>query len=574
MSRVVTLLLIFHSISNVYAIILKGKVVTKGSLTPVPTARIYVLDSNIGGVPIDYGGEFTLKLSEDYLGKTATLLISSYYYESLIFPVHVNRKNLQLAPIELLHYEREPDFMRLPVLLITGRILDNWGIPLGDVEVFAANTTGHTYSEKDGSFRLYVDQIREIDETQLWLHKPGYRSKLLQIKTLKDRDYSFKFEEPISLDNLLDSPVDLTLLFRDSKGLPLPKVEVSLETKLLGISDQQGVFEIELFNNLNHAIRLKFNYSASKVDTLFVASGEKNILVNRPFEVVDITLDTQPVKLVVIVGDSTGGAVGNAEVNYNNWIQKTNLQGRAEFPLARHVGIVQVQADEYLPKEIEFDSVQTDHEIRVILSRIPPSLRRLVMTALDSISRNPLIGVRISLSNSVDSLKQVIVTQFTDARGLALFVTTLVNGKVSAELKDYMIKTLLIDAQNDTLNLDLVRQSRLIKLRFVDNEEKPLPGVKIRLQEQEQISPLQYKKIFSEAIRSSNENGICMLEYYTLPVSFITAKKGYVSRPVTIDKASEEFVVRLKEDLPKKKKGTKFWNTALGAIFSLFRRLH
>jgi hypothetical protein len=516
MNRIQPVLLLL-CVSPALAVTVSGKIVTKGTPIPVFKAGIYVLDSDVKVVS-SATGDFTLNLNDDQLGTTVTLLFSRYRYESRILRIRVDQESLKLAPVELVQYEREPDFLNLPNLTVMGRVLDDFGNPLHGVEIFATNTTGHALSTKEGSFRFFVNQIREIDATEIWLHKEGYRSRIVGIDHLKDKNYYINWGQHITLTSLARPSITLVVRFRDPLGVPIRNVKVTLENQPISVTDLLGTVSTTLVDRFNQKVRLGYDYRESRGDTIFLAQGETQVLLDSLSKFVNLRLRPYTPKLVVAVQDSFEKPIASAKVTFDNHSVITDINGEATIFSLTNSGTVRAEAEGFFPREVKFTKRQPEDRAEIVLARIPPP-KRFVVTVVDSMSNEPLAGAQVSLHGLTEAH-----TFLSDTAGAVVFFDPPTPAKLTAEFPGYISKSTDLTEPMDKWRVLLDREPRIVKLAFVDiRNQEALSNVTIRFGNEEQLR------------HRSDEQGIITLKYFALPDSFIVVKEGFQPKNVVIN---------------------------------------
>ena len=323
MIKIYLLLQILCLSSSGFGVTLSGKVISKESFIPIFKAEIHVLGNDMVTTS-SVTGNFILNLNDDLLGKTITLLFYRYRYESRLLKIDIGRKNIRTATIKLQQYQREPDFLNLPNLMVTGRVLDRNGNALSKVEIFAANTTGLTFSDRAGNFHIYVDQIRPINNLTLWFHKPGHRSTVIPINNPIAKNYHINLNQPVQLKRLELPYYSLTEQFYVPKKYPGDSVKKS-----------------------------------------------ENVIVQQ-----------SPPKLIVVVKNSSGEAIPGARVTFDRRTVSTNKLGEATILSQLPWGMVSINAENFISRAFDIMKRSTEERIDVVMARVLPS-RRSVTSIVD-----------------------------------------------------------------------------------------------------------------------------------------------------------------------------------------------
>jgi hypothetical protein len=498
--------------SSSFSAILVGKIVDDLHFLPILRTKVSVLNSDLTTYS-SASGEFSLNLNEDQIKMGITLLLSRYRYESQSLYISSFSECLKPITIKLVHYEYQPALVNLPNLTIQGQLLDESRNPLKGVEIFATNTIGYSVSDTSGNFMLYVDQIRMIDDTEVFFLKQGYKSQLAVINNLRKRNYYFRFDQEIIMKRSQLPNIQILLKATGFKGVPLENVKFFLNGDPSGISDRLGNAVINISSLPKDKIQLEYNYLERRNDSLFYAQGEIPLVVDSLTRKINlqITPIARKLSIIVSVRDRDRKPIPNAMLTLGHLQALTGEKGEAAFLTPQITGKINVIADGFRTKIVEYKAKGLEEHIETELSKLPP-LNKLVVTVQDSISQASLRDVLVTFSTDEGTLDNA----FTDSDGKAVWQDTLRVTSIFVNIRGYKSRCQKVIERSEKITILLVPEPIVVKLTFMDSIRKePLSDVRVRFIDGNFLE------------ERTDMQGEMSLNFETLPDSFFAVRENY-----------------------------------------------
>lgn len=270
-----TILLLFLILFNsgmalsITVIPIKGRVVNEKTSAPVYKAEIYILNTDLK-VESSETGSFNFLAMKNSLSDTVTLFFTRYEYESKTVRLPLAHLSEGRPAISMVRYFHAPEVLNWPKLLVAGKVTDETGKGLEDVAIYASGTTGYTYTDDLGEFKLKVEQMRPNVKPSIWFCKKGYQTA--QIGLLE-----FKKQKEVRLNKTRSESQSLTIKYQNADSELLESVYVVVDGTIQDNTGILGSVTVCIESGFNQEIRISHRYYHRKNNKLVRVGGSANL---------------------------------------------------------------------------------------------------------------------------------------------------------------------------------------------------------------------------------------------------------------------------------------------------------
>ncbi|MGH7491324.1 MAG: carboxypeptidase-like regulatory domain-containing protein [bacterium] len=454
---------------------LRGRLVNATTNAAVYPGAVLVLGTALNA-QTNEKGDFAISSGSLPPGEALTIMASGYQFESKVLSYPLAGSTFKAdfkieleVPIRLDRYVRQTANEERPAFVASGRIVDEEGRGLPGVKIMAANIRGETFTNAGGDFSFRIDQIRPLDQTELWFSKSGYITANELLPELRKKRYRATLASAVVLaKSWAKPPKNLSIKFIDASNRPLPGVTLRVAGKSIGETDLLGLRHLTLGENQGESLALDYFYKFDIGGMTRTIDGDTLIKLDAIDDLVEIQMDPfhQTLWIRTYSGVETLTALPRVRIAIGNESRTTNYAGKLRLQVARPQIELVASKEGFEEARIRYEIKGMVDSLKIVLKPIPPPPPVFVVTVRDSSDNNKVLaGAVVQLGD---------IRDLTNSSGEVIFENPQFPAVLSARKSGYENWYIPLEQKLDHYAIRLKRKPNTFRLSFIDSLDQSI----------------------------------------------------------------------------------------------------